>query len=420
VAQFEQAWTIGGVQFRLLVGDIFDVPVEALVNSEQSDFLLARSPDTISGQLWCRFGSSLQDDLLSKTEGRVLPPGTVLTTTGQPGYRRIYHMGFHHPDVWLDSEEQTSQSEHVRVIGRSAREILQDFFESELDSIAFPLVGCGLFGLSPRLLARQFLDELETTVTQAAGDPRKSVWLVVSRDDLIPEVLNSIVQAIIDRSSLGDWTEPLDLGISYLDQFDRRVRRAGHPGWCAWMTTRHAELLTGFIMFVLAHAHDPQVWPENVLEPERPVPFGVLRERAVSLAMEAHTGYKEQSWPSFLAKLIHRDVKGSRRLEKINQDRNDIAHGRAHRPAEKIRADLVAFASKQDWLAFAEQRGAPDVENLYPWVSRSIKPNAALDRQTGTDLGVFERWDEKRWTYVVPASGRIFKVPRGFGKRLPN
>jgi hypothetical protein len=44
------------VDFILAAGDIFDASVDAIVNSEQTDFVLSRNPDSVSGQIWNRYG----------------------------------------------------------------------------------------------------------------------------------------------------------------------------------------------------------------------------------------------------------------------------------------------------------------------------------------------------------------------------
>jgi len=39
------------VEFTLAAGDIFDASVDAIVNSEQTDFVLSGNPDLLSGQI---------------------------------------------------------------------------------------------------------------------------------------------------------------------------------------------------------------------------------------------------------------------------------------------------------------------------------------------------------------------------------
>ena len=52
---------IGSVNLHVSAGDLFDAPVEAIVNSEQTDFILARNLDTISGQIHHRYGRAVHD-----------------------------------------------------------------------------------------------------------------------------------------------------------------------------------------------------------------------------------------------------------------------------------------------------------------------------------------------------------------------
>jgi hypothetical protein len=86
------------VEFVLAAGDIFDASVDAIVNSEQTDFVLSGNPDSVSGQIWNRYGDAVQLELDAATEGQVLGPGTVIDTSGGQDFKRIFHAGFHDPD----------------------------------------------------------------------------------------------------------------------------------------------------------------------------------------------------------------------------------------------------------------------------------------------------------------------------------
>ena len=83
-------------------GDLFDADVGAIVNSENSAFVLASDRNTVSGQLRRRYGDELQEELFEQTGGHVFHAGTVLQTIGRGGYERIFHAGFHDPSDWLN------------------------------------------------------------------------------------------------------------------------------------------------------------------------------------------------------------------------------------------------------------------------------------------------------------------------------
>ena len=65
------------VEFSLAIEDIFDAKVDAIVNSEQTDFVLSGNPKSLSGQIWKRYGDAVQRELNAVTNGQVLDPGTV-------------------------------------------------------------------------------------------------------------------------------------------------------------------------------------------------------------------------------------------------------------------------------------------------------------------------------------------------------
>ena len=77
------------VEFTLAAGDIFDAGVDAIVSSEQTDFVLAANPESLSGQIWNRYGDAVQRELDAATQDQVLGPGTVIDTSGGQDFTHI-------------------------------------------------------------------------------------------------------------------------------------------------------------------------------------------------------------------------------------------------------------------------------------------------------------------------------------------
>lgn len=391
----QYTWRIGQTVFHLAQGDLFDAPAEAIVNSEQTDFALAREPYTISGQIRRRFGDVVQPELDRLTGGGAMPVGTVLVTAGGP-YRALFHAGFHHPAVFLDPSSDDNGTEHLRVIRGCVRQVLDRAREMRLRSVAFPLVGAGLFGLDPALLAFEFFEEL-AHVALAAGDGPE-VWLVVYKADLLPRVLEAGVQSWLGLLPARPTWQPFRLGVPYLDRFEEQVVRCSDPHWAAWLVVRYAELLTGYLLFLLAGATSPPRWPVGMLPEDRPITFGVLRREANRLADEEALAGHASPWVRFVVSALRAD-RAALRLERINHDRNDLAHGRNFRPASEIVADLAEFVQVQEWRRLLHEQGAPPLAALEPWV---------CPEPSGAGTGVLERWSRSRFTYVVPETGARF------------
>ena len=91
---------LNNLDFTLAQGDIFESQTEAIVNSEQTNFVLASNLKSISGQIRRRWGNEVQAQLNSATSLEVLHTGTVVATSGGGDFRRIYHAGFHNPNDW--------------------------------------------------------------------------------------------------------------------------------------------------------------------------------------------------------------------------------------------------------------------------------------------------------------------------------
>ena len=68
------------VEFTLATGNLFDAQVDAIVSSEQTDFVLSRNPQSLSGQIWHRYGDAVQREGLferwQKNALRYLVPET--------------------------------------------------------------------------------------------------------------------------------------------------------------------------------------------------------------------------------------------------------------------------------------------------------------------------------------------------------
>ena len=159
------------VEFTLAAGDLFDAKVDAIVSSEQTDFVLSENPESLSGQIWKRYGDAVQRELDAATKGQVLGAGTVIDTSGGQDFKRIFHAGFHDPDDWPDLPGEVRRCDNLdRCIGANLREadyfaaigsciaqVLDAAVAQKLSSVAFPLIGCGLFGLDEKMLVLQFL-----------------------------------------------------------------------------------------------------------------------------------------------------------------------------------------------------------------------------------------------------------------------
>ena len=162
------------VEFTLAIGDIFDAKVDAIVNSEQTDFVLSGNPESLSGQIWKRYGDAVQRELNAVTNGQVLGPGTVIETSGGQDFKRIFHAGFHDPDDrpytsseaalmpgFANAQREFRETNYFAAIGLCMVQILNAAVAQKLKSVAFPLIGCGLFGLDEKMLILQFLDAIE-------------------------------------------------------------------------------------------------------------------------------------------------------------------------------------------------------------------------------------------------------------------
>ncbi len=391
-------WRLHQIDLFVYCGDFFKVNVEAVVNSEQSDFNLAFSPYTISGQLNQLIGLQIQDELDQLTQRNVLPAGTVLTTSGGAYYKKVFHAGYHEPHLWLDPSNETEQTEYLRIIRQCIRTILQSLDSNNVSSIAFPLIGCGVFGLDPSLLAYEFFSELCLLDRCGVFKNRKAVWLVENEEVMFTSILNSAVQALIDiNSPVFKNEKQFGLGVDYLDEFERKFRSSNHPHWASWMLVRYTELLLGYIFFYLAKYINKDKGPRDIFEEDRFLPFGIVREKAENLSELGLTS--EVPWTNFFSHLLISDKKRRQSLTRINIDRNNIAHGREGRRYAEIYDDLCDFLNLKEWHHLFLDR--PCDVDLNPWTVWFDDINLR---------GVFERWRDNKNFYLIPTSGESRKI----------
>jgi O-acetyl-ADP-ribose deacetylase (regulator of RNase III) len=338
----------------------------------------------------------VQIDLHEQTMMQEQPVGAVLETPGYGDYECIYHIGHQPAGIRTAGALSTSEEAgHFRVIRDAVGNVLHRFSIGEAESIGFPLIGCGSFRLDPWLLAYEFVDELLQHVENQEMYDRE-VWIVVGRDEDYPNVLNAIIQALSDRQQPGmEWT-PIQLGVDYIDRFEERASMSRHPLWATWTVTRYAELLTGYLFYELCRVWPEPIAPRDVSEEVR-CSFGFIYNELTGLASKITS---EQNglpgWAHTVAEVVFGDRK-KKRIKGIIEDRNHIAHGRQARSVHSIRDDLHAFVEEAQ-LHDCVDRMIPEPD-LSPWT-----------RLFSGNVGVLDRWQSNKWTYVVPYLRRSHTV----------
>jgi O-acetyl-ADP-ribose deacetylase (regulator of RNase III) len=404
--KIRHSWDFHNLKLRLVTGDMFELNVASVVNSEQSDFILAPSTsETISGGINRHCGDIVQQELMSLMNGNeVLPEGTVLTTSGGEIYEKVFHIGFHYPDAWLDPDDYSHEADYIDIIAGSIREVLECFGASNLPSIAFPLVGCGLFDLSPRMLAYTFISTVCDFQENVTFEGQREVNLVVYDEDLTTSVIDAFLQAMIDRNTWQGSPEFL-LGIPYIDHYANKCLRGSNDEWLSWKLCKFAELVLNFELFTMAYQQD-LVRPEDLFEEGRPASFGSSYQHALRLASGIMIENDDETWGSFFAEGLTKTVRGERPIARVIADRNAIAHGRKAREYSKILRDVKLFLGAEDWSSRLLNI-SPPITLLPPWIIQSPKPDEYEVH------GIFDKWFKNSVSYVIPHTGEVFRISIG-------
>ena len=284
------------VEFTLAAGDLFDAKVDAIVSSEQTDFVLSENPKSLSGQIWNRYGDAVQRELDAATNGEVLHAGTVLDTSGGQDFVRIFHAGFHDPDDWLPApvapaidslsgELGGSQvADHFEAIGSCIAQVLDAAVAKKLSSVAFPLIGCGLFGLDEKMLVLQFLDALEALDDRLVEGESLHVWLVIRDRGQFESAAGVFLDLLLQERSKMAMVRVKPSGVPMLDRFAVRLAQRTNEDWAKWQLCRYAEIAVQLICYGLGRATRPATKPELLFEEGRPSSFGDCRKLALRLA----------------------------------------------------------------------------------------------------------------------------------------
>jgi O-acetyl-ADP-ribose deacetylase (regulator of RNase III) len=177
------------LEFTFATGDLFDAKVDAIVSSEQTDL------------------------------------GTVVDTAGGKDFARIFHAGFHEPDDWRGASGSSQDADYFQAIGLCIRQVLNLARMQKLSSVAFPLIGCGHFGLDERMLIQQFLDALDDLDELLNDGENFNVWLVIRDRAQFNSAISIFIELLLrGRSELTKLQIPRT-GVPILDRFAVRLAR---------------------------------------------------------------------------------------------------------------------------------------------------------------------------------------------------
>ena len=171
-----------------------------MVNSEQTDFILASHDNSISSKINSKFPET-QSDLHFQTGGEVFPPGTVLQTNC-PNGKIIFHAGFHAPSDWYNKDDTEDRlAEHMDRIQECIEIIIDQCIEKKVRSVGFPLIGCGIFGLPKEVFSSVFF---ESIIRKARGcESRLEVVLYVSKSSYIDTIARYGTQRMALHLNIG-------------------------------------------------------------------------------------------------------------------------------------------------------------------------------------------------------------------------
>lgn len=390
------------VEITLAVGDLFDAAADSIVSSEQTDFVLARNLETISGQIRHRYGQMIQEELDEATQGQVFHAGTVFDTSGGEDFVRIFHAGFHEPDDWLGLPGCSQEADYFEAIGSCIRQVLESARAQRLSSVAFPLIGCGLFDLDEKMLILQFLDALESFDDHLREGETLNVWLVIRQPSQFESVLGVLLDLLFRQRSEMITIQLEESGFPILDRFAARLAQRSNGDWAKWQLCRFAEIALEIMCYGLCRAVTPLPSPESLFDEGVCATFGAVRKKALKFAVNPLMN-KDAWGADFFAKVLKDDA-AIRALEEVNAQRNNLAHGRKSLSLAEMRELVVQGLRLGAWASISQEKGELRLTDWIPWVMAS---STAIGQ-----TGLFERWQKDFIRYLVPETGEVFNMTR--------
>jgi hypothetical protein len=264
----------------------------------------------------------------------VLRAGTVLETSGGRDFKRIFHAGFHDPDdrwnAWNGPllraalPRDSQETDYFEAIGSCIAQVLGAAKAQKLESLAFPLIGGGLFGLDEKMLVLQFLDAVQAFDSSLSEGESLDVWLVIRDTRQVESIAGKFLDLLLQAQRKMTKVQLPGTGIPMLDRFAVRLSEPANEEWMKWQLCRYAEIATEIMCYGLSLATRPVKMPESLFEEGWAPTFGAVYEIARQLA-----GPMDDSvWGARFFAGVIQDKAAARALEAITTQRNNIAHGR--------------------------------------------------------------------------------------------
>lgn len=155
---------------RLIKGDIIDLQVEAFVYYARPDLVLGSG---FGGAIAARGGPKIQEEL--KKIGTVHTTDAVVTSGGNLEVRYIIHaVG---PRFQEENLEEKLQSTMLNALRRAE--------EKGIQSLAFPAMGAGFYGIPPDVCARETLGTAKKYLETPTG-LREIIFCLIDSRELKP------------------------------------------------------------------------------------------------------------------------------------------------------------------------------------------------------------------------------------------
>jgi hypothetical protein len=197
------------------------------------------------------------------------------------------------------------------------------------------------------LLILQFLDAIEEFDDRLPEGESLHVWLVIRDRAQFESAAGTFFDLLIQARSKLVSVRVKQTGVSILDRFASRLLERTNEDWAKWQLCRYAEIATEVMCYGISRATNPMTTPEALFEEGRPATFGHFLEKAKHLAGTVELD--SSAWGVRFFSRILTDARSAPALDVINQQRNNLAHGRQSLPLAQIKKLVAQGLNLELW-----------------------------------------------------------------------
>jgi O-acetyl-ADP-ribose deacetylase (regulator of RNase III) len=193
--------------------------VDAIVSSEQRILSSVAILAPLAGKSGVGTALLYRASSMRPQKATYFAPGRFLTRPGLRTSPESSMPAFTTPAIGPAWKMDLGKQITLEAVGSCIAQVLDAAVAQNLKSVAFPLIGGGLFGLDEKLLVLQFLDLIEAFDKRLAEGEHLEVWLVIRDRAQFESAADKFIDLLMEARKGMVMLEIEQTGVLILDRF---------------------------------------------------------------------------------------------------------------------------------------------------------------------------------------------------------